>query len=221
MSPFDRSQSVTGIIRTKSTNKFSALDSGFESDQLNFMGRIKGWATPYILDLDLNADWFVFFRRGDKNNWGGGQRSDPRALLRSQSFIGLIQSPPLQISNSRGDNEQEQCQILSKLAIFVISFLGFPIGSCFVYYGSKAGGSIGALIIAAAFPFILGSAIIFARSIEINNPWDEYGRCYQANNKNINHFSKSLLASLDSRSENVVVHPVIVAELDLGNRHKG
>jgi hypothetical protein len=29
------------------------------------------------------------------------------------------------------------------------------------------------------------------------------------------------LASLNRRSENVVVHPAIVAELDLGKRHKG
>ena len=31
----------------------------------------------------------------------------------------------------------------------------------------------------------------------------------------------NVLASLDRRSENVLVHPVIVAELELGNRHKG
>jgi len=28
-------------------------------------------------------------------------------------------------------------------------------------------------------------------------------------------------ASLNRRSENVVIHPLIVAELELGNRHKG
>ena len=37
----------------------------------------------------------------------------------------------------------------------------------------------------------------------------------------INRVDKVQSASRDSRSENIVVHPAIVAELDLGDRHKG